>query len=400
MKKRGLIVTMLISSMLLLGFLLYWLNSVYLNEKQRMVLELKNQNLVNYIGTVRIPTNNLNPYKDLRLKNRDLSYTKLFSDDIALATDSIPIVINTQSQEMKIFHRKFDRDSTRNNTTINVKDLLNNYNKVSVKFEQVFPNILKEIGFAAFLLGSILSAFYLAYRSLRKEKELAIMRSDMVSNMSHELKTPISTIAVALEAIQNFNAGNDPVLRNEYINISKSEVERLNLLIDKTININAFEKGKFTYKKEIADIKKEVERILKILKIQFEKSKTIVSFNLNGTNFKSNIDKTHFANIIHNLIENAIKYSEPPRKINIDMEEETETILFRIQDNGIGIPKQYQSKIFDNFFRVPQGDQHNIKGHGLGLSYVKKVIKAHGGNIKMESEEGMGSTFILRLPKQ
>ena len=294
---------------------------------------------------------------------------------------------NNHDNLLEIVHIK-DAD---NNSFIAPHDQIEN--KLVIK--RITPQIL----FSSLLLGSVWLSFFMIARSLRKERQLAELRNDFMSNMSHELKTPVSTIGVALEALSNFDAGNDPALRNEYINISKIEVERLGMLVDKALNISLYEQGKFVYDKQDIDINVEIEKVIKTLRVQLDNHHVQLDFQKSGNNFIIGADRTHMINVIHNLIENAIKYSDEPADINIFLEEDENDIEIRISDKGRGIHPEFQDKVFDKFFRVPQGNTHNVKGHGLGLSYVKEVIESQGGHINLKSGEGAGSTFIIRMAK-
>ena len=270
---------------------------------------------------------------------------------------------------------------------------------IEVPWTEIIKGITPQILFSFFLLFSVWSSFFLFVKSIKKERQLTELRNDFMSNMSHELKTPVSTISVALEALKNFNAANDESLRKEYIDISKSEVDRLGLLVDKALNISLYEQGKFVYEKQVISLDLEIRRILKTLKIQLENQNVSLNYETSGAHFFVNSDKTHITNVIHNLIENGIKYSKEPANISIKLIELPNDIRIEIIDQGIGIPLEYQTKIFDKFFRVPKGNTHNVKGHGLGLSYVKDVISSQGGNIEVKSEVNKGSTFIITLPK-
>lgn len=263
----------------------------------------------------------------------------------------------------------------------------------------VMKRMIPQILFSLFLLLSVGFAYFLVARTLRRERQLAILRNDFMSNMSHELKTPVSTIGVALEALSNFDAGNNPELRKEYINISKMEVERLGLLVDKALNISLYEQGKFVFDKENINIDLEIRKILKTLEVQLDNQKVELHYDTRGSNFYVNVDRTHMINVVFNLIENGIKYSEEQAEIDILISEKSNDIEISISDKGRGIPAQFHDKVFDKFFRVPQGNTHNVKGHGLGLSYVKEVVENLGGSIRLKSGAGVGTTFIIKMPK-
>jgi len=283
-----------------------------------------------------------------------------------------------------------------------ILELVNNFDgKENVKLSKahILKQMTPQILLSVLLLLLTLLTHYILRARLREEKKLSSLRNDFMSNMSHELKTPVSTISVALEALSNFDAADNKKMREEYIDISKHEINRLGLLVDKALNISLFEQGKFIHNKQKVELDFEIQSILKILKVQLDNSNVTLDYTKKGDSFWVHADKTHLTNVIHNLIENALKYSTQNPEINIALQDNGQSIVMSIDDNGIGIPSQFHDKIFDKFFRVPQGNKHNTKGHGLGLSYVKEVIEKHGGTIKLKSGEGVGSSFIISLPK-
>ncbi|HNU43066.1 MAG TPA: HAMP domain-containing sensor histidine kinase, partial [Cyclobacteriaceae bacterium] len=160
-----------------------------------------------------------------------------------------------------------------------------------------------------------------------------------------------------------------------------------------------FEDKGVTYTAEPVDLHQVINQVIDSMKLVFKKQNAIVNFSTEGRDFSLLGGASHLTSVIYNLLDNALKYSLVNPNINIHLQENKETLTIRIQDNGIGIASEYKTKVFEKFFRVPTGDVHNIKGYGLGLSYVDSVIKSHKGTIEVESEPGKGSTFIIRLPK-
>jgi two-component system, OmpR family, phosphate regulon sensor histidine kinase PhoR len=218
-----------------------------------------------------------------------------------------------------------------------------------------------------------------------------------VSNVTHELKTPISTVSVAIEALSNFNVLQNPAQTKEYLEISKNELNRLTILVDKVLKMSIFEQKDLALKTEPINFKSLIENVLATMKLQFEKYHAQVDFDFTGNHFSLEGDAIHLTNVVYNLLENALKYSSEPI-ISIRLAEENQSICLKIQDNGIGISEEYLPKIFDKFFRVPTGNVHNTKGYGLGLSYVKSVVEKHKGTIAVTSKTGTGSCFIINLP--
>jgi signal transduction histidine kinase len=271
------------------------------------------------------------------------------------------------------------------------------------KFEDtnmyVLGKMQMQIGGSLLVLLLVAGSFIVLYRNLLAQQRLAEIKNDFISNITHELKTPIATVGVAIEALRNFNAIQSPEKTKEYLDISAAELQRLSLLVDKVLKLSMFEKQQIELNKEPFDLKELIHETLKIMKLQFDKQKAIVAFTSSDDSFMLEADKLHITSVIYNLLDNALKYSRNNAqiKVNLDIADQR-FIVLTVSDNGMGIASEYQSKIFDKFFRVPTGDKHNIKGYGLGLSYVAEVIKSHKGFISVDSEPEKGSTFTVRLP--
>ncbi len=217
--------------------------------------------------------------------------------------------------------------------------------------------------------------------------------------MTHELKTPITTVGVAIEAMKSFDALKNPEQTKEYLDISKNELNRLSFLVDKVLKMAAFEQKEPILTLETFDMAELAQQVIDSMKLQFEKFNATVDFDKNGDDFNINADKTHITSVIYNLMDNALKYGGEKPVIRLELQSPFyDYVRVSVSDKGKGIPPQYLDKIFDKFFRIPTGDVHNTKGHGLGLSYVASVIKQHGGKINVESEEGQGSRFSVFLP--
>ena len=264
----------------------------------------------------------------------------------------------------------------------------------------IFKKIAYEIFFALFVFGITALSFWLIYRSFLEQKRLIVLKNDFISNVTHELKTPITTVGVAIEAMSSFDALKNPAQTKEYLDISKNELNRLSLLVDKVLKMAAFEQKETHLTLETLDLAALTQQVLDSMKLQFEKYNATVSLEKTGFDFNIEVDKTHITSIIYNLIDNALKYGGDNPTIRLELQSPFyEFVRLSVADSGQGIPPQYQDKIFEKFFRIPTGDVHNIKGHGLGLSYVASVVKQHGGKLNVESEVGKGSRFSVFLPK-
>jgi len=247
------------------------------------------------------------------------------------------------------------------------------------------------------LIAFTIYCFLYIVKLVIHQKKLAELKDDFINNMTHELKTPIATITVAIEALQKFNALNDPEKTQRYLQTSRTELSRLNDLVTKVLNIAAFENKDIELTKEEIDIDDLIDGI-----IASEKEKTNKKITISYNN-KSDIgsiyaDRLHFRNVLANIVDNAVKYSNEPVSIVITCFKQGNNILFSIKDNGIGIPAAHIGQVFDKFHRVPTGNVHNVKGTGLGLSYAKQIAVAHGGNIEVKSEINNGSEFIVSIP--
>lgn len=263
-----------------------------------------------------------------------------------------------------------------------------------------------QVLFSLVLVGVTILSFLLLYRNLRQQQKLTILKNDFISNITHELKTPIATVSVAVEALKEFDALKDPVRTKEYLEISTHELQRLSLLVDKVLKLSLFERQEIELKKDDFDMKVLIEEVMTSMRLQFEKHQASVSLSAEPagpvtkhTQFRLRADKLHFTSVIFNLLDNALKYSRSNPKVLIDLHEERDFLQLNVTDNGIGIPADYTDRIFEKFFRVPTGDHHNVKGYGLGLSYVAYVVQRHGGEISVRSKEGYGSHFTIKIPR-
>lgn len=291
-----------------------------------------------------------------------------------------------------------DGDEQSNEVTIGLASPVTYRLELRNEFAFLVRQIRLPILFSIFLVGITIATFILLYRNLVRQKRLAEQKNQFISNITHELKTPIATVGVAIEALQNFNALHDPRKTKEYLDISRGELQRLGLLVDKVLKLSMFEKKEIELKKEPFDARELVEEVMNSMKLQFEKYHAKVKLRTEGSQFIIEADKLHITSVIYNLLDNALKYSRDHPAIEVTLSSTPEAVEFTVADNGIGIEPAYREKIFDKFFRVPTGDLHNIKGYGLGLSYVAEVMHRHRGAVYVQSEVGQGSTFTAKLP--
>jgi signal transduction histidine kinase len=247
------------------------------------------------------------------------------------------------------------------------------------------------------ILILIFSFYYIMLNNL-KQKKLSVIKNDFISNMTHELKTPIATVSAAIEALRHFQAMDDKTKTLSYLDISQQELKRLTDLVEKVLNISVEESEEMTLEKEAVNLVDLIDGI--ILRHRIKTARDVeIDFRHDLPDAVVRVDRLHFTNAVNNLVDNAIKYSRGRAVIVVTLSGDEHRVLISIRDNGVGIPPYYHELVFDKFFRVPTGDLHNVKGFGLGLSYVKKVIERHGGAIELKSEPSQGSEFIITLPR-
>jgi two-component system phosphate regulon sensor histidine kinase PhoR len=262
----------------------------------------------------------------------------------------------------------------------------------------LFRRINIPILLSLFIVGFTIFSFVLLYKNMLKQKRLADIKNEFISNITHELKTPIATVSVAIEALRSFNASMDAQRSKEYLDISANELQRLSLLVDKVLKLSMFENKGIDLKYEPLNMQALIQEVASSMRLQFEKKNAAISISSEGDSCLEG-DRLHLVSVIFNLLDNALKYSYDNPRININTIDKDNKLSLIITDDGIGIPQEYREKVFEKFFRVPTGNLHNAKGYGLGLSYVAQVVKKHNGTIKVEPMEGGGSKFVIVLPK-
>jgi two-component system phosphate regulon sensor histidine kinase PhoR len=216
--------------------------------------------------------------------------------------------------------------------------------------------------------------------------------------MTHEFKTPIATINLALDAIKNPKIIEDREKVQKYLQMIKDENKRMHAQVENVLRISKLERNELEINKEPHQVNEFIEDAIDHISLILEDREGEVHTHFNATRNTVLLNDVHFTNVLVNILDNAMKYSKENPIINIYTENIKDSILIKIQDNGIGMSKVAQKKVFEKFFREHTGDLHNVKGHGLGLAYVKQIVDDHNGQIFVESEKGKGSTFIIKLP--
>lgn len=266
------------------------------------------------------------------------------------------------------------------------------------KYNFIYNSISYMLLGSVFFTFVIILIFFITIRITFRQKKISEIKSDFINNMTHEFKTPIATISLAADSIRNSKIIHDEQKVNYYLNIIKEENRRMNNQVESVLQMSLLEKEKFKINLSEHDLHDLIEKVLKNIEIQIQQKQVKLEIHFNAENPFAMVDETHFLNVVHNLMDNAIKYSKDDLIITLITKNQNESIHISIEDNGIGIKKEDLVRIFDKFYRVSTGNIHNVKGFGLGLSYVKAIISEFNGTIGANSEFGKGSKFTIVLP--
>ncbi len=248
------------------------------------------------------------------------------------------------------------------------------------------------------LMAIIIFCFAYAVYTILKQKKLSEMKNDFINNMTHEFKTPISTVSLACEALRDVEINADVKLSQRYLSIINIENQRLGAQVEKVLQIAQLEKNDYKLKIEQLDVHTVIDQALENIRLQIDKRSGLIIKNLKAIDSLVLADEMHLTNIIYNLLDNANKYSNESPEITISTENRRHGVVIEIQDKGIGMTKEVQSRIFDKFYRAPTGNLHDVKGFGLGLAYVKTMSEVLGGKVHVSSVLNKGSKFEVYLP--
>lgn len=254
--------------------------------------------------------------------------------------------------------------------------------------------LIPSVIFTALLLFTFIFAIII----ISRQKRLSEMRTDFMNNMTHELKTPVSSISLAAQMLNDKSVPKSQAMIEQLSGVVSSETKRLTQQIDKVLQMSIFEKESSALKLVEMDINDLIITISSNFAIKVENTGGTIETDLDAEDCYALVDEIHFTNIIYNLMDNALKYSKGPLNLQIKTWNEKSNLLISVEDNGIGIKRSDQKRIFDKFYRVSTGNLHNVKGFGLGLAYVKKVVTDHKGSIHVESELNKGTKFIISIP--
>ena len=328
-------------------------------------------------------------------------YLKSEFDKLNLQTDFEYAIYNCQTDKMEYGNYLTKQGSSKQNV---LSANLPKYDQYTYYFGVNFPLMRNTIigdmtvwfVFVALLLVSILFFVYAIFVILQ-QKRLSEMQKDFINNMTHEFKTPISSINISADVIMNPKIVNDPNRLFTYASVIKQENNRLNQQVDKVLQIARIENHGFHLNKEQIKVNDLIIRVVDNC-VANSNHKLIINTNLSDTVSFILADVLHLTNILFNLLDNASKYSGDEPVISISTHRNRHCVLIKVKDNGPGIREEFQKRIFHKFYRIPTGNLHDVKGFGLGLYYVKTICKAHQWNIHLVSSLGNGSTFVIEIP--
>lgn len=278
-----------------------------------------------------------------------------------------------------------------------IKTDYNLYVNFSEKERLLLNNILGMAILSLIFTAVIILAYSSAISQIYKQRQISQIKSDFINNMTHEFKTPIATINLALDSLKNPKVKDNREFLERYLGMIRDENKRMHAQVENVLRISKLEKNELDLPKERVNLKDLVEDAMSHLSLIVEDRGGYIQTHYGALKSTVLANESHLKNVVVNILDNAIKYSETEPKIDIYSENVKNSIILKIRDQGMGMSKPVQKKIFEKFYREHTGDIHNVKGHGLGLAYVKRILDDHDAEIYVESEKGKGSTFIIKL---
>jgi len=266
------------------------------------------------------------------------------------------------------------------------------------KNEYILASIANILALSAIFVLIIILSFASALYQLLKQKQISEIKTDFINNMTHEFKTPIATINLALDAIKNPKIIDDKEKVLRYTEMIREENKRMHGQVENVLRISRLEKNQLDLTIEVADLHDIIQDAITHVDLIVKDKGGYINKHLEALQSEVMVSKFHFTNVIVNMLDNAIKYTNEAPSIDIHTENAGNNIILKIKDQGIGMNKNVQKHVFDKFYREQKGNIHDVKGHGLGLSYVKKIVEHNHGSVYVESEKGKGSTFTIKLP--
>ncbi len=274
---------------------------------------------------------------------------------------------------------------------------------VNIHFPNMSSYIFSSVKFmipALIFTGVLLITFIFTIVVIFRQKRFSEMRNDFINNMTHEFKTPISSISLAAQMLKDDTITKSPTMLSHLSGVIVDETKRLRFQVEKVLQMSMFDHKKVTFKKRDLELNELVEGVINTFTLKVEASGGKIDSSLAATSSKVYVDEMHLTNVVFNLMDNAVKYKKEDVDIHLNVRtwNDATHVYLSIADNGIGIKKENLKKIFEKFYRVHTGNRHDVKGFGLGLAYVKQIVDLHKGTIHAESELGKGTKFIIKLP--
>ncbi len=351
-----------------------------------------------------------------RQSNKRQDFRWLFSEEIALSNDSILEFYKRNLNpaytgiSMHLLEKEFDMNSDRpsNRSMRDSLPFTTGYypfaqKLYAIEFQQgqylVLKKLLPQAGFALFTSALIIISFLMIYRNLRSQQRLMELKDNFISNVTHELKTPVASVGVAIEAIRNFDVLKDKEKTIEYLTMAGSELDRLGLLVEKILKTSVLDyNDEIKQNKTLLNAADMAEKVMASFSVAAKEKQIGLVLEKSG-NLELWGNEEHLTQAVYNLVDNAFKYAQDGKFIKITLGEIPDHVIIEIEDKGVGISAEHKDRVFEKFYRIPTGNLHNIKGYGLGLHYVAEVIHQHEGKISLESSPGKGCKFTIRLKK-
>ncbi len=360
------------------------------NVVKKMVIEVKNK-------TETIQERIRQSYFDSLMKK------ELINFDIHIVPEYCIESKNEKKQEKMVSNGyKFSKNETLYEIPLFTNDIIDKHITLKMFFPDkdrlILSSMSKMLLLSLFFTLNILAVFTYTITIMFRQKKISEIKSDFINNMTHEFKTPIATISLAADTIENEKVIHDPALIKKFSSIIKQENKRMNSQIERVLQMSLIDSKSFNLNLEEIDFHQLIQEVVATFDFQIKHKEGTLNCDLKAEHTRINLDEVHFTNVIYNILDNAVKYSPSKIDIQIGTRNFENGIILEIEDHGIGMTREQQTRIFDKFYRVAMGNIHNVKGFGLGLSYAKAIVIALKGKISVSSNIGQGSKFEIWLP--
>ena len=332
---------------------------------------------------------------NLIINNELINYGIALDYEFAVLKDNLDVALSTDEYNPDLNEDYFEAQ-------LFPEDIFRRPSYLSLYFPRKTNFIIKSLGFMAIsssiLTVIIILSFSITIFIIFRQKRLSEIKNDFVNNMTHELKTPISTISLASQMLNDKSIPMKDKNMDHISSVIADESKRLGYQVEKVLQMAIFDRGKIMLKRKSIRLNDLIHGVVINFEMKVNQKEGKITEELNAEHDQVLVDPVHFTNVISNLVDNAVKYSRENPEICVCTENKNNKIIIRVKDNGIGIRKEDQKRIFEKFYRVPTGNIHNVKGFGLGLSYVKKIVEEHHGTVKLKSEPNKGTEFEICIP--